>query len=263
MKWLLLIWPSLFFSWELCAQDSYQLAPPLVRYASVFFRKNTRVEIKFAQQGAAVYYTTDGTEPTENSNYYTKPVLISRGLTVLKVKAFGKNFLPSVTDSFVFIRDGLPVSSIVYTSPDAKYPGNGKNALTDNKGGNNLFSSHTWLGFDCDTVHVMLTLKRKQPVQSVLVNLLQNEASWIFLPDKITARYYDETAGEFLPFAEETIASVKETPGSHCVYRLLSSAEKKLTHRISLQLLVKRFIPDWHTGKGSHAWMFMDEIKLY
>jgi hypothetical protein len=38
------------------AQDTFQLAPPLVKYNSVFFADKTMVEIKFAQSATAVHY---------------------------------------------------------------------------------------------------------------------------------------------------------------------------------------------------------------
>lgn len=43
---------------------------------------------------ASIYYTTDGTEPTENSNHYTAPFVL-RESTLLKIRAFKSGISPS------------------------------------------------------------------------------------------------------------------------------------------------------------------------
>lgn len=263
MKRLLLLFSLLICLAKLHAQESFQLAPPLLKYSSIFFTKQTKVEIKFLQPGSAVYYTTNGEEPTENSAVYHEPVIIKQNFTVLKAKAIGKNFIASSTVVAVFIKDGLPVETIEYASPAKEYPGSGSNTLIDNKGGNISLSSNTWMGYDCDTVNIMLTLKKKMPVQKILINFLQNEASWIFLPDKIKAEWYDDKSKQFQLMGEEIIADEKEHPRSQCVYKIISSKQKHRTNKISLHIVVKKSIPQWHPAKGSHAWVFIDEVKLY
>ena len=52
------------------------------------FVGTTTVEISCATEGAAIYYTTDGTEPTEDSNEYSKPFEITKTTTV---KAIASN----------------------------------------------------------------------------------------------------------------------------------------------------------------------------
>lgn len=263
MRNLLLSFYCLLIIVSLSAQDSFQLAPPLLKYSSIFFSKQTTLSIKFNQPGAKVYYTTNGEEPTEQSNVYVKPITISKNFTVVKAKAMGKNFAPSSTESVVFIKDGLVIKNVDCTTPHPKYPGSGKNTLIDNNGGNTASGSATWFGYDCDTVSVLAELIKKQPVQSVLINFLQNEPGWIFLPDKISVQWFDEKTKTYRLFAEESIAGEKENAGSNCVYRLLPSAQKIKTNKIRIHILVKTSIPSWHPGKGNHAWMFMDEIKVY
>lgn len=244
-------------------QESFELAPPLIKYSSVFFKKKTKAEIKFAKEGASVYYTLNGEEPTLKSNVCKGPVLIQKNFTVLKAKAIGEGFLPSETTEVTFIKDGLPIMSIEYTSPDKKYPGNGVNALADNQGGHTDLAADTWLGYYCDTVNVLINLRKKQRVGAVLISFLQNESSWIFLPEKITIDYADPVTGDYVAVKEEKYSADKETPESHCVYRMLNLVEKRLTDKIMIRFFVTRSIPDWHPAKGNHAWMFIDEIKVY
>ncbi|MBI1780965.1 MAG: chitobiase/beta-hexosaminidase C-terminal domain-containing protein [Sphingobacteriales bacterium] len=263
MRKLLLSFYCLPLIVSLSAQDSFQLAPPLLKYSSIFFSKQTSLTIKFIQPGAKVYYTTNNEEPTEQSNVYVKPVTISKNFTTIKAKAIGNNFTPSSTESVSFIKDGLPIKNVEFTKPNDKYPGSGSNTLFDNKGGNPAANNNTWLGYDCDTVTISLTLKKEKLIQSVLLNFLQNEPGWIFLPEQITAEWYNKKTNSYQLLATENISSEKETAGSSCVYRLLSSAQKIKTDKIRIHILVKKSIPSWHPGKGNHAWMFIDEVKVY
>lgn len=263
MRMLLLLF---FFSLTVVAvkaQDSLELAPPLIKYPSIFFDSKTKAEIKFAQPGATVYYTLNGKEPDSKSSRYKEPILITKNYTQLKAKAIGEGFKSSVTSAVTFIKDGLPVLNTVFTVADSMYPGNGVNPLTDNKGGSDQLTANTWLGYYCDTVNILVTLQKKQEITSVLMNFLQNQSSWIFLPEKITVDYFDYKTGGYLTGVEESYADEKEASGSQCVNKTIYLETGSVTDKLLLHLFVRKSIPAWHSAKGSHAWMFIDEIKVY
>ncbi|MBP5606500.1 MAG: chitobiase/beta-hexosaminidase C-terminal domain-containing protein, partial [Ruminiclostridium sp.] len=60
---------------------------------------NKYVTITSATSGAKIYYTTDGSTPTEKSNLYTGKIAYKTGST-LKARAFKKNMTKSSTVSF-------------------------------------------------------------------------------------------------------------------------------------------------------------------
>lgn len=257
----LLLVPVLFQ--QVSAQNSFQLAPPLLKYASVFFSHEASVEIKFAQPGATVHYTCNNREPTEKDPVYTGPVLLKKNFTTLKAKAFGKDFLPSETVAVTFIKDGKKIRTVESTPADPKYPGNGSCSLTDNQGGFSPAGSPTWLGYRCDTVTVKVELEKPQTVKAVLLNFLQSESSWIFLPDEIVIYRFDKKTNRFRPLGKQYLSSEKETKDSRCAYRLVAAKRNTITDKLLINLVVKKAIPEWHPAKGQHAWMFMDEIKIY
>jgi len=248
---------------SLFAQDTFQLAPPLLKYGSIFFTGKTDIAIKFAQIGTSVHYTIDGNEPTVNDLIYKKPITITNNFTTVKAKAFGKNFRPSETVAVTFINDGRPIQSVKQTAPNSKYPGSGFNTLIDNKGGIEQSSSSTWMGYNCDTVSIHLNFANPQQVNKVLLDFLQNESGWIFLPEKIVVSWFDKSRNSFQKFGTIEINSDAETPGSHCVYKVIESKAGFSTNIIVADILVKKNMPAWHAAKGEHAWMFIDEIKVY
>lgn len=245
------------------AQDTFQLAPPLLKYNSIFFTDETVLEIKFAQSETTVHYTLNNSEPTLADPIYTKPIIIKNNFTTVKAKAFGEQFTPSVTCAVTFIKDGYAVKAVETTPPNAKYPGSGVNTLIDNNGGINQLGSNTWMGFNDDNVSIVMNLEKEQTVNKVLLDFLQNESSWIFLPEQITVSWYDNTARSFKNFGTENYIAEKETIGSHCNYKVIATKDNIKTNKILISILPLKKMPAWHQAKGEHAWMFIDEIKLY
>ncbi len=253
----------LCISFSLFAQDTFRLAPPLLKYASVFFSNKAIVEIKFAQRGTVVHYNLNDQEPTELDPIYTKPLLIKNNFTRLTAKVFGNGFYASETIAATFIRDGKTIQSIVQTSPNILYPGSGVNTLKDNIGGSNELTNNTWMGYNCDTVTVSLNLKKKQVIDKVLLHFFQNESSWIFLPEEIIVFWFDNSTNSFQPFGDEKIFTDKENLGPQCINRIIEIKSSINTDKILIKIVVQKKIPSWHPAKGAHAWMFIDEIKVY
>jgi len=248
---------------SLFAQDSFQLASPLLKYNSIFFKGKTRLEIKFEQAGASVHYTLNGNEPTVKDLLYKKPIDITNNFTTVKAKAAGNNFRSSGTAGVTFIKDGKQIRSVEQTTPNAKYPGSGATTLIDNRGGNTQTNSDTWMGYNCDTVTITLNLAKKETVNEVLLNFLQNEEGWIFLPEHILLYWYDERSNSFYPFGKEVLFMEEATPGANCNYRIINSRQTIKTSKILITLCPVKKMPAWHASKGEHAWMFIDEIKVY
>ena len=67
---------------------------PVISPNSGFVYDPVQVSITCATEGASIYYTTDGTEPTENSTLYTTPFTVSSTTTV-KAKAFKTGYTAS------------------------------------------------------------------------------------------------------------------------------------------------------------------------
>lgn len=244
-----------------CGQQQFQLATPLLKYRSVFFTDTCSCSIMFNQPGAAVHYTVNGKEPTAADPVYHKRLLFKKG-TIVKAKAFGKDFMASETVSAQFVKNGLAISSIHFTNPNPDYSSSNEKILHDNIGGNLNFKNGEWLGFTSDTVELNIILQKKQSVSAVLLDIFQDEGSWLFLPEQIQVQYYDLQQQMFLPAANKSFVTEKASP-KNCSLQQLSFTKPVTTDRLKIIILPLKKIPDWHSGKGSHAWFFLDEIKLY
>ena len=263
MKKVFLPFLTFLFFYNCCAQKAFQLAPPMLKYHSIFFKTSEMVSMQFAQRGTKIFFTLNGKEPTQNDSYYNKPILIQKTLTTLKAKVFGNGFLPSETVAVTFIKDGLKIKSVEATGPNEKYPGNGPQTLFDNEGGMASNQSKNFMGYQTDSVVINVSLEKKQKITSVLLDFLRDYGSRVFLPQSMRVYYFDDIKNEFRLLAEKEIVADSSQQSSATVFELLNANKKALSDKIKIVLKPLSSIPAWQSGKGQHGWMFIDEIKIY
>lgn len=250
-----------FFSAK--AQDTFQLAPPFIRYQTVFFEKQTAIALQFAQAGTQIHYTTNGQDPTEKDPIYTRPIVLKKNNTTLKAKVFGAGFRPSELVEATFFKQGLPILAIHHPPPHPSYPGSGPSTLIDGNGGMVASSSKTWLGFKKDTLGLELRLAKPKKVKQILLEVLENQGAWIFLPQKVELWGHERSSRQ-LVLLGTTLLDPSQKDNHAACHTMVVQADKKVK---TDQLLVKIYplsqIPPWHPGKGTTPWLFLDEVKLY
>lgn len=92
---------------------------PIVTIPSGFYQGIVNITVQPGASGGTIYYTLDGSEPTEASAIYSNPILIS-STKVLRVKAFNQRMIPSraVTNTYLLnFSTQLPVFSLS-TNPE-------------------------------------------------------------------------------------------------------------------------------------------------
>ena len=91
-----------------------KLEIPSLNFPAGFYENSITLNIIDPNPDAKTYYTLDGSEPTINSNLFTKNLVLNN-TKVLRLKSFQSNFLPSKTLTqtyFVNKSEYLPVISI-------------------------------------------------------------------------------------------------------------------------------------------------------
>ena len=86
---------------------------PTISLASGYYAGAQTATITDAQTGAKIYYTTNGTVPTVNSNLYSGPITISSSETLVAAAvAYGYAFSPAVSAKYYI---GSSATSLIYT----------------------------------------------------------------------------------------------------------------------------------------------------
>ncbi|MNQ91758.1 hypothetical protein D3C85_1071530 [compost metagenome] len=240
------------------AQDNFQLAPPLIKYQSIFFDDRLKVPIVFEQRGAYITYSIDG--ETSKAKKYNKPILINKELTTIKARANSKDFRASEIVEATFIKSGIPVM-VHFPEASGPYKRNKPSILSDNQGGITNHNSPTWLGYDKDSVSLIIETGKVQSLRKVLINVLQNQQAWIFPPSKAVVYAYDKQTNGFSQVLTTVSTPLEKNEKVQCSAIILELNNCK-TDKVKL-VLYNNKLPSWHQGAGKLAWMFIDEVKLY
>ncbi len=113
-------------NWLRNGQDSYQ-APtnkvevPLSSVVSGNYDSPQTITLTSATDGAEIYYTTDGTEPTVNSTKYTAPFEVSQSTTLKAVAVHSSITEPSIVTVYNYsFRVETPVFNLVENEEESK-----------------------------------------------------------------------------------------------------------------------------------------------
>lgn len=260
MRKLIFLFLLFHFSNLTHAQDKFQLASPLVKYKSAYIRDSVIVEVLFNQPGAAVHYTLELRDPTEKDPVYRTPLSVKKPGTI-RFKAIGNDFEPSETISVSFFPAGKKIDSIRTSAPQEFYKNQSAETLNDAVGGIANFRSGHWTGFNSDSVWIECSWNRLQTIIEIDLGLLQDEASWIFLPKRIEYWKKDRKTGKWLINHSKDIASTAKGPKQVYIDQTNFNPEI-VTSAIKILMINHSNIPDWHESKGERAWIFIDEVMV-
>jgi len=148
--------------------------------------------------------------------------------------------------------------SIKY-KPSHRYPGGSEHALTDGKLASLEFTDESWLGFHGDDVEIVIDLDVETSIKEIEISFLQNQASWIFLPEMVEILASNDSQHYRLIDSREYNSLAKDLSIDKKTYRFTSNFSAQYI-RITANKMGK--FPAWHPGKGENAWLFVDEVVV-
>lgn len=258
--------PSIQFNVGDNLEDSImKLNKPTIQQDSTIITDNVTVPIKHYLNGVTIKYTIDDSEPDSiNSPTYTAPLKLYKNTTV-KTKVFKKGWISSDVVQQTFYKSSLNADSIILlTQPDAKYIGKGGNTIIDHELGEMNFGNGKWLGYNKTNMEFVMQFATATVMNEVIFNSLINTGSYIFPIQSITVeastdgKTYKQLQSQ--DFTSITKAYTKETNINQ-----LQSFKVKVDkgtaypfYKFTLRNLKQ--LPNWHPGKGTPAWIFVDEV---
>ena len=209
-------------------------------------------------QDTPIYYTTDGSEPTKNSNVYKEPLKLTQN-THLKAKVFGKEGESDFNQEFFFNKATVrPIEFI--SKPTQNYAYNGAITLVDGrKGGTNSRSSE-WLGFSEAPCEALITLKDNTLVKEVSFNAFIETGDWIYPPTNFEV-WGSKDGKNYELLGKESYALPKEHFKEIKTYTLSFPAKEVTYLKVKINEVNK--IPAFHEGAaGKPGFLFIDEIQV-
>ncbi len=236
------------------------LDPPTILSKTDFFKDSLEIGLAYVFENASLYYTLDGSLPDSTSTKYLAPFTIDK-TTQLKAVTYMEGWGLSAIAQADFKKSNIEYSSVaLLENPNEKYAANGGKSLVDLKRGSTNFVDGMWLGFEGKNASALLSLAKKEPINTMAIGTLSAPASWIFYP--IGIEIYSSNNGiDFKKIAQQNYSP--EAPNNDVKKKFLeiSFPEIVATH---LKVVVKSPLknPDWHPNPGGKSWIFIDEIIL-
>jgi hypothetical protein len=222
---------------------------PVIKAAGQTFRGRMQIDLAAIDgKPVAIYYTTDGSDPSAKSQRFTTSFFIEADTIVkaLSVAADGSHSLVA-TASFHRIPHDWKIS--LETSYSSQYTGGGDNALIDGLRGTKNWSGGGWQGYQGKDFVAVVDLGNVRDVSKVGAGFLQDAGSWIYLPARVEVEVSMD--GRSFSPAISIANEVSEKQEGVVIRDFVKSVSKQA-----------RYIRIRAVNLRADKWIFVDEILI-
>lgn len=246
----------------LAQEFQFRLSPPIISFENILFEKENPIHLGLGVKGTRIHYTLDGSEPTELSPLFDERIILKKSAT-LKAKAFHHQCLPSkiVEEEFTKLGPSKPIKNIkLNRAANKNYQGKGANGLIDRKKGTTNFKTNEWLGFSGGNLEATIEFAEKTSFQKITTSFLSDQNAWIFLPKEIEI-LISADGRNFHSITKKEVKMTQENSSSELHFSEINFENQQAKF---VKILIKNIssIPEWHAGKGTPPWLFIDEIII-
>ncbi len=236
----------------------HQIAPPpFISSGEVAFKNKTTVALDHVNSEAKIYFSLNEGEftPFDESFEITEETILTTYADLNNSRS------AELTTKFYKIDSNLSIS--LETEYANQYNAGGNDALIDGIRGSKDFRTGAWQGYQDTDVIAVIDLGKVKPFETVTVNFLQDQRSWIFFPTEVECyvsdnpnRYYKNLPPQMIdtasPSDEAEIKSIQFNMNGYSA-RYVKIVAKNLGD-----------LPVWHLGHehNGKAWIFVDEIEV-
>jgi len=234
----------------------YKLLPVVTaKPSSASFRENIEVTLSCSEPKSTIFYTTDGSEPTQNAKKYKAPLSLQE-TTNLNCISIRKDGTTGFSSNFSFQKADCDLN--LQYGADKKYSGGGALGLVDGAKGSEDFADGRWSGFSGTNLDGIIDLGSVRMLNNFGINFNENTKSWIFRPKSVEFSI-SKNGKDFETIYSESFKS----PEKESEQIITISFDHPCNARyIRVKAVNFGLLPEWHTGKGEPAWLFVDEIMV-
>ena len=223
------------------------------------FKKNVLDVVFSTIDDADVYYTTDGSKPSESSIKYDGLFSIDQD-TELKAVAIRNGVKSKMLDETIEVNKSTYKPIEFLTTPARNYDYSGAPLLVDGiRGKSTNYRTGRWIGFKGDYLVAVIDMLNPTEISNLKINNVVVTGDWIFDTSEIIIESSNDNSN-FIVVANEVIRTDKNEHwadiSSHEIsFKPVTARYYKVTVKCSV-------MPEWQPGKGRRSYIFVDEIKL-
>ena len=236
------------------------LPAPVITLEKTASDHPVHVQITCSDPSAAIYYTLDGSSPTEQSMRYNEPFDVTKTVQIT-ARAFRPGFLQSFksVEFFQFVYADSVEFSYSYSS---RYTGGGNLALVNGRVGVPEDYRSDWVGFQQTDMVATIRLTQPRSLSSITARFLQSQDVWIFLPTRVQFEVSSGNGEFHSVFELDMKAEAESQSGESKVKSVTGSFNADNVTHIRITARNIGTCPPWHRGAGGKAWIFSDEIII-
>ena len=208
---------------------------------------------------AEIRYTLDGSQPTASSPLYTGAIHLQKSAQI-RAAAFRNGKSSNVSSQDVVFNKATACAVQLLQPTHKNYTYNGGATLTDGLIGDKGFGTGRWLGFCGNDLEAVIDLKKPTNVSSVSLNTCVDKGSWIFDARNIEVSVSNDGVN-FTTVAKNSLPALEKNSADNINTYELKFSQTKARY-IKVYATSEHSIPDWHSGKGKPAFLFVDEISV-
>ena len=219
------------------------------------------IEVTLRTQGdAPVYYTLDGTVPTEKSTRYTQPIELTEN-TDLKAIVVRPGMKTNMFEKEYVFNKATARKIMLNSAPNDRYTFKGGQTLVDGMIGDIGFATGRWIGFSPGDLDAVIDLGETTFISKVELGILFDKDNWIFPSDHISVLVsqdgvkYNSVADTVLVLPDQSVKNSRMIQGV--------TFDPVNTGYVKIKANSVKSLPAWHGAKGKPGFLFVDEINIY
>ncbi|MCY7292168.1 MAG: chitobiase/beta-hexosaminidase C-terminal domain-containing protein, partial [Ferruginibacter sp.] len=215
--------------------------------------------ITSSQNDVKIYFTTDGTEPTNQSAKYSKPLIVNNSKTI-KAIAYDADGKKSFVTTAIYKKMAHDWVVKLNSPYEQMYDGGGALGLIDGIRGETNWRKGNWQGYQKNNMDVTIDLKIPTTISTVTVGFLQDTRAWIVMPkqmivevssDGVVYKTVSDT-NNFLPM-EDLNPQLKNVTATFAPIKV---------RFVKIKALQYGKLPQWHESPGGDTHLFVDELEV-
>lgn len=232
---------------------------PVIRGGGISFQDKKTVSITCAQRNVNIFFTTDGSQPGLKSTLYTNPLNFNSSVIINAIAVDEQGNKSKITTA-IYRKLAHDWSIKLNTVFEPLYNAGGAEGLIDGIYGDANWRRGNWQGYQGADVDVVIDLKKKQFVNLVTANFLQDTPAWIVMPAKVTAELSNDGKDYFTAKTAISVVPVTDlNSGTHKVTLNFNNVQARYVRLHASQF---GLLPDCHESAGAKTHIFIDEIEV-
>ena len=230
---------------------------PYFSYKAKTFESSSNISLHNFHNNAEISYRIKHKFSKGRFKEYSEEINIDKTTTITAVAELNNKLSFEETANLIKIPMGRTIQ--LNTEYSSQYTAGGNIALINMLRGSGDFRTGNWQGYEGENIDCVIDLGKKQKIKTVGMGFLQDENSWIFMPEYVEFKISEDGK----KYHSLGIINNKVDPhkGGSIIRDFKIDLEKKTKLRY-IKVFVKNrgLCPTWHKGAGNKSWIFADEV---